>query len=92
VPVVLQMPHHGSSASSSPAFIAAVRPQVAVASAGWLNRFGHPRPDVLQRYATAGVPVFNTAVDGAVQIDFPADKPAFVAARWRLKERRYWRE
>jgi competence protein ComEC len=89
---VLQMPHHGSATSSSPGFIAAIKPSLTVASAGWLNRFGHPRPEVLQRYARAGVPVFNTAVDGAVQIDFPADKMAFVAARWRRLERRYWRE
>ncbi|GLQ48600.1 DNA internalization-related competence protein ComEC/Rec2 [Dyella flava] len=91
-PPVLQMPHHGSKTSSSPAFITAVKPGLTVVSAGWLNRFGHPRPEVLQRYAQAGVPVFNTAIEGAVQIDFPAAGPAFVAARWRLRERRYWRE
>ncbi|RDS86541.1 DNA internalization-related competence protein ComEC/Rec2 [Dyella psychrodurans] len=89
---VLQMPHHGSATSSSPAFIAAIKPELAIASAGWLNRFGHPRPEVLQRYAAAGVPVFNTALDGAVQIDFPADKAAYVAVRWRWQERHYWRE
>lgn len=91
-PLVLQVPHHGSKTSSSPGFIAAIKPELAVVSAGWRNRFGHPRPEVLQRYAKAGVPVFNTALDGAVQIDFPAATPAFVAARWRVLERRYWRE
>jgi competence protein ComEC len=89
---VLQVPHHGSRTSSSAAFIAAVRPELAIVSAGWRNRFGHPRPEVLQRYAQAGVPVFNTALAGAVQIDFPAGSPAMVAARWRLRQRRYWRE
>jgi competence protein ComEC len=88
----LQVPHHGSKSSSSAAFIAAVRPELAVVSTGWRNRFGHPRPEVMQRYADAGVPVFNTAVDGAVQIDFPASAPSYVAARWRLLQRRYWRE
>jgi len=89
---VLQVPHHGSKSSSSAEFIAAIRPELAVVSAGWRNRFGHPRADVLQRYAAAGVPVFNTAVDGAVQIEFPAAAPGYVAARWRLLQRRYWRE
>lgn len=89
---VLQVPHHGSKSSSSAEFIAAIEPELAVVSAGWRNRFGHPRPEVMQRYATAGVPVLNTAVDGAVQIDFPAAAPSHVAARWRLLERRYWRE
>jgi competence protein ComEC len=89
---VLQMPHHGSKTSSSPEFIAATQPALAIASAGWLNRFGHPRPEVLARYAAAGVPVLNTAAEGAVQIDFPVDRAAYVAARWRRLERRYWRE
>ncbi len=73
-PPVLQVPHHGSSGSSSPGFIAAIKPPFAIVSAGWRNRFGHPRPEVLQRYAQAGVPVLNTALEGAIQIDFPADK------------------
>lgn len=89
---VLQVPHHGSSSSSSASFIATVNPALALVSAGWRNRFGHPKPDVMQRYAAAGVPVFNTAVDGAVQIDFPAAAPAYVKARWRVLLRRYWRE
>lgn len=89
---VLQVPHHGSKHSSSAAFIAAVRPQLAVVSAGWKNRFGHPRPEVLRRYAAAGVPVLNTALDGAIQIDFPANGTAYVAGRWRVREQRYWRE
>lgn len=91
-PPVLQVPHHGSKSSSSAGFIAAVAPPLAIVSAGWRNRFGHPRPEVLQRYAAAGVPVFNTALEGAVQIDFPAAPPAYVATRWRRLQRRYWRE
>jgi competence protein ComEC len=91
-PLVLQVPHHGSKTSSSMPFIQAIQPRLAVVSAGWRNRFGHPRPEVLQRYAQAGVPVLNTAREGAIQIDFPASAPPFVAARWRRLERRYWRE
>ena len=89
---VLQMPHHGSKSSSSAQFLASIEPELAVVSAGWRNRFGHPRPEVLQRYAAAGIPVFNTALEGAVQIDFPAASPAHVTARWRTLDRRYWRE
>jgi competence protein ComEC len=89
---VLLVPHHGSSSSSSSGFIAALRPRLAIVSAGWRNRFGHPRPDVLQRYAAAGVPVLNTATAGAVEVDFPAAAPPYVAARWRYREARYWRE
>ncbi|MRD49183.1 DNA internalization-related competence protein ComEC/Rec2 [Caenimonas koreensis DSM 17982] len=48
---VLLAPHHGSKTSSSDAFVDAVRPSVAIFQAGYRNRFGHPAPPVLQRYA-----------------------------------------
>jgi len=89
---VLLVPHHGSLTSSSAGFIAALRPRLAIVSAGWRNRFGHPRPQVLQRYAEAGVPVLNTALRGAIEVDFPASGPARVAATWRQRRPRYWRE
>ncbi len=48
---VIVVPHHGSRTSSTPDFVAAVDARVAVFTAGYLNRFGHPRPDVVARYA-----------------------------------------
>lgn len=92
LPPVLLVPHHGSKTSSGAAFIDAVDPPFAIVSAGWRNRFGHPRPEVMARYAEAGVPVLNTADSGAVGIDFPADAPARVIGCWRLRDPRYWRE
>ncbi|WP_404612578.1 DNA internalization-related competence protein ComEC/Rec2 [Rhodanobacter hydrolyticus] len=89
---VLLVPHHGSKASSGVDFIDAVAPPFAVVSAGWRNRFGHPKPEVLARYAESGVPVLNTADSGAIALDFPRDGPARVAVRWRLRDPRYWRE
>jgi competence protein ComEC len=89
---VLLVPHHGSRSSSSTDFIASLGPSLAVVSAGWRSRFGHPHPLVLQRYLDAGVPVLNTADSGALAIEFPAADPPRVAARWRQRQRRYWRE
>lgn len=89
---VLLVPHHGSKSSSSAAFIAALQPTLAVVSAGWRNRFGHPRPEVLARYAQAGVPLFNTAREGAIRLDFPTDGPPKREPGWRRQQRRYWRE
>jgi len=43
--------------SSTDAFLDAVHPSIAVVQAGYLNRFGHPRPDVLARYAARDVAV-----------------------------------
>jgi competence protein ComEC len=89
---VLLVPHHGSKTSSSASFIAAVQAPLALVSAGWRNRFGHPKPEVMARYADAHVPVFNTAVEGAIPMDFPADAPARRALGWRQRRSRYWRE
>lgn len=91
-PPVLLVPHHGSKTSSGEAFITALRPRLAIVSAGWRNRFGHPRPEVMRRYAAAAVPVLNTAVAGAIELDFPAHAPPRVAAEWRRRQSRYWRE
>jgi competence protein ComEC len=88
----LLVPHHGSKTSSSAEFIDAVRPALAVVSAGWRNRFGHPKPEVLARYAHARVPVFNTAMEGAIPLDFPADAPPSRGQGWRQRQSRYWRE
>ena len=62
---VLVVPHHGSHTSSTEAFLAAVRPQVAVIQVGYRSRYGHPAPDVVARYAAHGVPVVRTDHCGA---------------------------
>ncbi|MGM9512923.1 DNA internalization-related competence protein ComEC/Rec2 [Roseateles sp. DB2] len=62
---VLLLPHHGSRTSSTQAFLDAVAPRLALAQAGYRNRFGHPHPDVLARYRAAGIPVWQTAGCGA---------------------------
>ena len=64
---VLKVPHHGSRTSSSAEFIAALRPRIAVVSAGRNNRFGHPAPGVVRRYQDAGVTVLHTG-DGAISL------------------------
>lgn len=62
---VLLVPHHGSRTSSTPAFIDAVAPQVAVVQAGHLNRHGHPHAAVLARYTERGVRLSRSDTCGA---------------------------
>jgi len=66
---ILKVPHHGSLTSSIWEFVRAARPNVVVVSAGRSNHFGHPVPEVLERYWSAGAEVFRTDADGAVQVD-----------------------
>ena len=66
---IIKVPHHGSLTSSTPAFLNALRPQIAVVSAGRSNHFGHPVPEVLDRYRSVGAEVFRTDQDGAVMVE-----------------------
>jgi competence protein ComEC len=66
---VLKVPHHGSLTSSSPEFLQAIQPRIAVFSAGRANHFGHPAPQVLQRYRDIGAAIFRTDQDGAITLD-----------------------
>ena len=87
---VLLVPHHGSDSSSSLDFLAAVRPRLALLAVGHGNRFGLPKPRVLDRYARYGVPVLDTAGQGALHVRIDAGGVR-VLRRLRLDDRRYWR-
>jgi competence protein ComEC len=65
---VVKVPHHGSPTSSSAAFVAAVRPVLAVISCGAANQFGFPSPDVVERWRAAGASVARTDSDGAITV------------------------
>ncbi|HYL62115.1 MAG TPA: DNA internalization-related competence protein ComEC/Rec2 [Candidatus Methylomirabilis sp.] len=65
---VLKVGHHGSKNSTTADFLAALRPQIAVISAGEDNPYGHPNAELLERLANAGVRTLRTDRNGAVQI------------------------
>jgi competence protein ComEC len=60
------VPHHGSPTSSTPVFVAATTPELAVISCGPANHFGFPGPDVVARWVTAGARVERTDLAGAI--------------------------
>jgi competence protein ComEC len=86
---VLLVPHHGSRTSSTPAFIDAVAARVAIVAAGYRNRFGHPRGDVLARYARTGAALPRTDLQGAISVTIDPGKP-LAAIGERERRRRYW--
>jgi competence protein ComEC len=65
---VLKVAHHGSSTSSIPELLAALRPQYAVISVGARNPFGLPRAEVLERLGDSHVRTYRTDMDGAVTL------------------------
>lgn len=66
---LLKVAHHGSRTSSAESFVGAVRPRWAVISVGQSNRYGHPRPEVVDRLRGAGAVVFRTDFHGYVKFE-----------------------
>lgn len=87
---VLIAPHHGSRTSSAPMFVAAVSPGHVVFSAANPSRFGHPHPEVTERYARAGVQTWNTGREGAIRFRAAKDGDSVVGEAQRALVRRYW--
>lgn len=88
---VVLVPHHGSGGSSSPSLVAAVSARLAIASAGYGNRWGMPRADVVARWRASGATVLDTAEQGAVQVRFPARPGRIDVASERRDHPRWWR-
>ncbi len=65
---VLKIGHHGSKTSSTEIFLNAVRPQMAVISAGRNNRYGHPHQEVVDRIRGMGIRLFRTDIDGDIEL------------------------
>jgi len=85
---LLVAPHHGGRHTSSADFVAAVGAETVVFPVGYRNRFGHPAPAVLDRYAAGGTSIFRTDRDGAVGLRLPATGNA--VRREREQRARYW--
>ncbi len=86
---VVIVPHHGSATSSSAALVAATAPDHALVSAGYLNHWGFPKPQVAQRWQGAGAAMVSTGDAGAVRVIFEPGKPVQVRGQ-RVRQRRYW--
>jgi competence protein ComEC len=84
----LQAPHHGSRSSSSWPFLRRLAPTSVLISRGRGNAFGHPHPQVVERYQALGSQLYDSAEHGAVRLQLGAFLPPIVAR----SQRRFWRE
>ncbi|HUJ41090.1 MAG TPA: DNA internalization-related competence protein ComEC/Rec2 [Candidatus Acidoferrales bacterium] len=64
----LKVGHHGSKTSTTPDFLAAVSPAIAVISVGAENPYGHPNQSVLDEFRGIGTRLLRTDRDGASSI------------------------
>jgi competence protein ComEC len=81
--------HHGSRTSSTPPFVAATHASYVVFSAGWNNRWGFPKPDVVQRWQEQGAKTYTTFGSGAIEfIVTPAGIRRI--SEYRVEHGHYW--
>lgn len=87
---VLQLAHHGSDTSNTRAWIGALKPRWAVASMGYANKFGHPRPQVVARLQEAGVTLLRTDRTGMIVFRLGGLDNAALITNWRRDHGRPW--
>ncbi|HAT31007.1 MAG TPA: DNA internalization-related competence protein ComEC/Rec2 [Janthinobacterium sp.] len=84
---VLLAPHHGSGTSSTPAFLIAVHPELALFQLGYRNRYHHPKAEVYERYREMGIARLRTDESGALTV---ALGPQLTVGEYRTEHARYW--
>lgn len=66
---VYQAGHHGSSTSSSDAFLDRVDPEYAIVSSAYDSQYGHPHEEVLAAFDERRVETYWTAVHGSIVVE-----------------------
>ena len=86
---ILFVPHHGSKTSSTENFIEAIAPHHAVFQMGYKNRFGHPHPQILDRYTSTGkINIWRNDTHGAIRLS--TYKESLDIHAQRIAQKRYW--
>lgn len=74
---VLKAGHHGSSTSTSEAFLRAVKPDYCVISVGAGNKYNHPEQETLDRLAEYGIEVYRTDLMGTITVQSDGKEVTF---------------
>lgn len=88
--ILVTVPHHGSASSSGERFITATGAKYGLVSAGYRNRYGFPKPAVVERWRSQGTTLLNTAEAGAISLRFKADGRIEGPFSYRKTHGRYW--
>jgi len=67
-----------------------VQPKYALISAGYLNRYGHPATEVLDRYNGLKIPTLNTVSCGAIMFEFANKNKLRPPKCYRIASKRFW--
>ncbi|MBK8302101.1 MAG: ComEC/Rec2 family competence protein [Chloracidobacterium sp.] len=65
---LIKVPHHGSRTSSTSPFVDGVKAQYAIISVGRNSPFGHPHPEIVERWKAAGATVMTTGEKGMISV------------------------
>lgn len=63
---ILKVGHHGSTTSTTDAFLNAVDPEIAVISCGEGNKYGHPHDETIEKLTAKGITIYRTDTDGSI--------------------------
>lgn len=89
---VLVVPHHGSRTSSTLPFVVAVGANMALIPAGYANRFGFPKPDIVDRYLRSGTEIHVTGQEGAIRVVIGRTDELPAISVFRQTDRHYWQQ
>jgi beta-lactamase superfamily II metal-dependent hydrolase len=84
---VVKVSHHGSGNGTTPAWVRATRPAVAIISVGGRNGYGHPAVQVEQMWRAGGARIYRTDRDGSIEIAATADGRFTISSPRTLQRR-----
>lgn len=85
---LLVVPHHGSLTSSSANFVRSVLPKAVIFTVGKNNRWGFPKPEIIDRYESIDSRIYRTDLHGAVSVY--SDSTGFRVESLRQHRPRLW--
>lgn len=66
---ILKVAHHGSKNSTGNLFLGKIKPKFSIISAGAKNRYGHPKPETLEKLEKIGSEIFRTDLEGDIKTE-----------------------